>query len=543
MGFRSRALLTGVATGFLKANNDRRDRMAERMQQLSDNRATMDRERAKSRADAASKAAAEESSKWHELRSNGYIDTDGNYTTLYHDKIATAEFTKKEVREAYGNNFDAFKTEFSKMGPKKFIREYKDPNEIETSLQNIYSSIDTRQRNELQRPALTGFDAMLGSVVNRVSSAVGGGNVFGPPSDGTLDSTPTPTLDPMRTQEPVVDTPYESPNFKTPVAAKELKEVKTETDESGVVQAVKFYTDGSQETVSTNIQKGKEIKNTYLTYDEDGTEYVVSAYTDSSVNKEATGLVKPNKAGTIDIKTNDLKNPVEKLTMERIRDGAEATRLVGNILRDTSVETAALVPKAVNSIILSVQEEFVGTFGSEEQKNTKTNQALNAAFQGDLAFIDTRSEKDLQIGTDKRNELAAKVAGLKQDRLALAYALVRLNRASGRFNGQELQEQIELLSTGSLAQAASVLKRAQDQVQQSLEFDVQQAAASVVSTNMMTDGDVVSANEVLGWASKKPVRDDKNGAYYVMFNRGPYKYAHVKPNGGIVLRKRTDETK
>lgn len=215
MSFRSRALLTGVATGFLKANNDRRDRMAERLQTLSDNRATMERERAKSRADAAAKEAAKEASEWHNLRSNEFIDDEGNFQKAYYDKAAYAEFIKPEVKERFGNDFNSFVAEWSKMQPKKFIRQYKDPNEIEASLQQVYSSIDTRQQAELQRPAFTGFDAMLGSMVNRVSSAVGGGNVFGPPSDGTLDSTPTPELNVMREQEQPTEStaPYEAPAF------------------------------------------------------------------------------------------------------------------------------------------------------------------------------------------------------------------------------------------------------------------------------------------------------------------------------------------
>ena len=217
MGFRSRALLTGVATGFLKANNDRRDRMTERLQTLSDNRATMDRERAKSQADAASKAAYEEQKKWSELRSQDHIDDEGNYTEKFYNVAAYSEFQKEETRKAFGNDYNSFVTEFSKMGPKKFIRQYKDPQDIEQSLSKVYSSIDTRQRDELSRPALTGFDSMLGSMVNRVSSAVGGGTVFGPPSDGTLSSAPTETIDPMRPQGPQEPSaPFEAPNFQAP---------------------------------------------------------------------------------------------------------------------------------------------------------------------------------------------------------------------------------------------------------------------------------------------------------------------------------------
>jgi hypothetical protein len=230
MGFRSRALLTGVATGFLKATNDRRDKMAERMQMLADNKALMDRERAKSRADAAAKEAAAEAAKWSELRSVEHIDDEGNYTDKYHDTVAAAKFAEEGVRKAFGNDFEKFKAEWRKMGPSKFTRQYKDPNEIESSLQKVYGSIEARQQAELSRPVLTGFDAMLGSMVNRVSSAVGGKPVFGSDPQETPEMAELETMTGAQ-QEPMSN--YESPKF-APVVEQEKPETVNQivTDET-----------------------------------------------------------------------------------------------------------------------------------------------------------------------------------------------------------------------------------------------------------------------------------------------------------------------
>lgn len=259
MGLRSRALLTGVATGFLRANNDRRDRMAERLQTLSDNRALMDRERAKSQADAASKAAYAEQKKWSELRSQEFIDDEGNYTKAYHDKEAYLEWTKAGTREAIGNDYESFVTEFAKMGPKKFIRSYKTPEEIQQSLSKVYDSVDARQKADLARPVMTGFDAMFGSMVNRVSSAVGGGNVFGPPSDGSLATTPeVGTVDVMREQEPQGPSePYESPNFTRPQAAPERAH-KWITEADGSVTLAFGDSNGNMVKVPTNLKEATE---------------------------------------------------------------------------------------------------------------------------------------------------------------------------------------------------------------------------------------------------------------------------------------------
>lgn len=536
MGFRSRALLTGVATGFLKAQNDRRDKMAQRLQELSDNRALMDRERAKSEYANATKAAAEEKAKWAQAVEARDIDADGNYTKAYHDKQAFALFKDPNIQKAYGGKgFKAFAEEYAQMGPKKMTRMFKDPDVLQANLTKLLDSVDSRQRQELSQPVMTGLDKFLMTGVNAVSSAFGATpkNSQEPVQEQEVTFNPYADVDTTGTPEP-----YTTPSFTPQATSVEVKTVDKHVDSQGNLHLLKTYEDGTTEIEKTSINEGKPVVHTALSYDEDGTEYIVNMYKDKTSTKTPTGLTKAGKAGNIEIKANDLKNPTEKATLNRIRDGHEATRLVGNIMRDTSVETSALAPRLANQIILGVQEELVGTFGSAEAKAKATTQAMNSAFANDLAYIDSLSSEDKAIGTTERNELATKIAGLKQDKLALAYALVRLNRASGRFNGQELQEQIELLSDGSLAEGASVLKRAQDQVEQSMQFDVQQVAADVISTRMLGEGVATSANEVLGWSGKKPLRDPNDGSYFVRYHSGPYEYAKVTPNGGIVLKPR-----
>ena len=269
MSFRSRALLTGVATGFLKATNDRRDKMAERMQLLADNKALMDRERAKSRADAASKAAAEEASKWSELRGVEHIDDDGNYTDKYHDTVAASKFAEEGIRKAYGNDFEKFKAEWRKMGPSKFVRQYKDPNEIESSLQKVYGSIEARQQAELSRPVLTGFDAMLGSMVNRVSSAVGGKPVFGSDPEATPE---VAELETMTGAQPSPMGEYEAPKF-APVVEQEKPETINQfiKGKDGKMYAVFADNTGKLMETELNIRVPEEAEGSSKGFGEMGT--------------------------------------------------------------------------------------------------------------------------------------------------------------------------------------------------------------------------------------------------------------------------------
>lgn len=516
MSLRSRAFLSGLGRGFFQANNERRQRMEERLFQMSNDRATRERELAKSEYMEQAKAAQQEELKYRSLRSAGDIDVEGNFTPEYFDKIAYAEFKDKNNRAAEGMSFEQFRENFARMQPKKFIRNYKDQSEIAMDLKRVYESIETRQHADLSRPVLTGFDRMLAGGVDTVIDTLGGATGL-PIRGATSPEAPTTT-----------------PSLEV-VGAATLPEENT----SAPVEPIESVrpTFGIEEPVAT-----QELETTYKTYDDDGTEHIVKVWKDGSVETTATGLSSPAKVGTVEMKTSDLKDPVDKQTTERIRDGIEATRLIGEIFEDTSIETSASIPKAVASVISVIEEELVGTFGSDEEKRQATVRKLNAAFGDELAYIDSRTDEELKLGASERDRLVTKVKGLEQNKRALAYALVRLNRASGRFNGQELQEQLNLLFSSTLSGAASVLRRAQQQVQASLENDMQTAAASIVTTKLIASGDrTKTKNDVLGWVSRKPIRDPKNGAYYIMFRDGPYKYAYMTPNGGVTLRERKEK--
>lgn len=257
MGFRSRALLTGVATGFLKAQNDRRDRMAERLQQLADNRALMDRERAKSEYTEATKAAAKEKMEWAQALEAKEIDQDGNYTQLYYDKVATTAFADPNIQKSYGGKgFDAFKAEWQKLQPKKKTRQFKDPNEIQRNLTQVLDSIDTAQRHGSDVPVMTGLDQFLMSGVNKVRSLAGG--TPSPVTPNELPEAPTATLNPYADVQPSAPAePYEAPNFTPvtePVKPDSVNQLVTAAN--GDIYAV--FTDSTGKRMETKLSfKGK----------------------------------------------------------------------------------------------------------------------------------------------------------------------------------------------------------------------------------------------------------------------------------------------
>lgn len=170
MSLRSRAFLTGMATGFFRANNERRERMAERMQQLTDNKAALERERAKSEYDRAIKAADDEKKELQQLRAAGHIDPTGQ-TTEYTDaywRDQTYDLWKQSDMSSQEEFIEVYK-----QGKKKgYDVQFKDAQSIQGRLGEIYTSIDNRQREAYNRPILTGFDKMLGRGIVTSQNAV-----------------------------------------------------------------------------------------------------------------------------------------------------------------------------------------------------------------------------------------------------------------------------------------------------------------------------------------------------------------------------------
>jgi hypothetical protein len=186
MGFRSRALLTGVATGFLKANNDRHAELKARVVELADRKAELDRERAKSEMTRSVEAAATESAKYQELFGKGHIDAEGNYTTVYWDDASRAEWQQ----HGNGKSHKEYAETFKQGRPQKFVRQYKDVGEIQKGFQSIYDSIDARQRAESSVNPLTNIENMLGGSVL---------SLFGRDTDfeQKAEQVSVPTVDPM----------------------------------------------------------------------------------------------------------------------------------------------------------------------------------------------------------------------------------------------------------------------------------------------------------------------------------------------------------
>lgn len=295
MGFRSRALLTGAATGFLKANNDRSARMQERMQELADNNATMSRERAKSRYEATSAQANAIASTKADLLANNFIDADGNYTKQYYKNEAYLQWKDPNVQKAFGGpkGYAGFEEKYiSRNQIPRFVDPYKPAAQREADLTKLYSSIDAKQQVEANQPTLTGLDKFLMKSASSAINTVGDG--VREVTNGAIDiqsgadptaPKPVPELaeaSPLRAQEPMgTQAPVEPMlDWDTPVApASPIKSTSIEDDfktgkrkaviiqENGIVieKSLDIYLEDKAQVLNVPKDNKADFKENYAT--------------------------------------------------------------------------------------------------------------------------------------------------------------------------------------------------------------------------------------------------------------------------------------
>jgi hypothetical protein len=186
----SRALLGGVATGFLRANNDRRDRMNTRMQELADNTAAQARERAKTALSVTQKNAQAENDKIKALTSEGAIDDKGMYNDSWWLRQSQSDW--KEFGEPSGvSHMDYTNNTYKKDRPKGIQREYKSSAEINKGYEELQASISANLRNDLNENAATSLDRFLGSSLRKLT---------GTPEEVETKTTALPQFNPMAPQ-------------------------------------------------------------------------------------------------------------------------------------------------------------------------------------------------------------------------------------------------------------------------------------------------------------------------------------------------------
>jgi hypothetical protein len=187
MSFSSRALLGGVATGFLKANNDRRDRMTTRMQELAENTAVQARERAKTALSVSQTNAQAENDKIKSLRAEGAIDDNDMYKESYWVRQSQSDW--KEFGEPSGvSHKDYIENTYKKGKPKGVVREYKSSAEINKGYEDLQAGISANLSNDLNKNAATGLDRFLGKSLRKAT---------GTPEEVQTASEPLPQFNPM----------------------------------------------------------------------------------------------------------------------------------------------------------------------------------------------------------------------------------------------------------------------------------------------------------------------------------------------------------
>ena len=160
MSLRSRNFIAGAVGGFFRANNNRRNAMQERLQTMADDKATREREQAKTEYTQAITSAQAENAKYSKYKEEGWLNEDDTFTDAYWRSHAMADHKATGNKEPFNqNSIDNYRKVQGRR--QKFERRYKDPSAANQSLNETYDSIALRQKEEAGRSSLTNFDRML----------------------------------------------------------------------------------------------------------------------------------------------------------------------------------------------------------------------------------------------------------------------------------------------------------------------------------------------------------------------------------------------
>lgn len=211
---------------------------------------------------------------------------------------------------------------------------------------------------------------------------------------------------------------------------------------------------------------------------------------------------------------------------------------VGNRLKHAlTADTGSSIKKLVSWASTFAETELVATFGSDKEKLQYMEEVGDNTLK---AWEIAAGEKDVAPSEMTMKALRSAFAGMDQDTRTLAYALVKLNRAGGRFNGQELKEQLQLLADGSPAERRSVLKRAMETAQESAEqTSIDIATRDFQKVGYAQHGVSVTTAQLKGHIEDVEYFDD--GTMMITYrDDSPLKATMMFPNGGINHHLRRD---
>jgi hypothetical protein len=510
MSLRSRNYTAGLIGGFLGSNRIRREKMEKRTQFLADNRALQDREMAKSRYQEQLTSAKAEQAEVASLVQAGRLKTN-DLGELEYQESHWRELAYEKWKDAGGHkdgiaNFNSQPELIAnaKSGQAtKYQRRYRDATEYDSKFQATLDQILEKQKKAGEARGLTDFDRMFASdrVIDENDAMAAdsvtntGMEEVAPLSNGPMDFHEDTGI-----QAPVVPISVEfDPKSAIQVYGR---------DEKGGVDT------STQHTLYINKGDGK-------LYEATGTGPV--PWDGDYVSVEQHGNTAKSRTN---LSVNDYKNDINVDTIARFNSANKSIKLAKGIADLAGVETTAVVSTLPAKIANFLGTEWEALKDNEESKQAYVNEKIDAIV---------RTDEDADPET--LSEISAALGKMDSQKLALAYAVVKMNRGRGRFSAQELNNQLELYKDKGLPYMLSSLNTTYGQALNQVKRDVKNMAAEATVVHLVQTDKPQSKSQIIAALDTEP-RRDTNGDWVILIrpeDQDKYgaRYIVVSPDGGV----------
>ena len=491
----------GKAEGQIQKQRDRQARkvrMEQRYAQLAQDKAKHANELAKTKYAEVTAAKVNEDQAWSQAKANGTIMEDGRYTEKHWKQKAFHRYvnagvkrTTEDMANFYANE-DFLMKEEMRGAEQGMTRKYAG-GDIEG---NLKRKLEYNHRVEAQEGSREFFEGAEGSINRGIDSILGTG-----------------------------EQPIEGPEL------------------TGFDPATKFNTfsnenDSSRAPAGADIDYGKVKETKKVMLDDNGEEIMVS-YSDklgyvvadgASGFKRVDDLTRLRDAsggGSPRLLTAEQqKHDVNQELRDKFSNGNKVIRLTKSIVALSGVNTSALsstIPASAHSFFGTEWEQMAGD--EKSQKNF-----MNGKIQAIL-----RAEAD--ISPETYTEISANMGALDSQKLFLAYAMVRIQRGSGRFTGQELNTTLEAFKSNNLAYSLAAVSHAYDEAQKGVKKDVKSMAAEATVGHLFGGKDERTKSQLLSSFNTEPIQDD-DGSWTILVRpedreKLGFRFIEVTPDGGI----------
>lgn len=505
----------GAAMGELdkqRKKYERKVRMEQRMAQLAKDKAMQDNELAKTKYTQVKAAQAAESQDWSTKYSEGHIEEDGTYTKKYWMDKALNEYVNSGVKRS-SEDMEHFYAEAAKEDGGFYLKKVQSG--ASRGMTRQYASTDAEvnlkrqldyNQQVLQRDSQKEFLEGLEASGARLGQNVGD-SLFGK-EEGLQE----PEI--QRTEVPQGHGRFDEVDLGTPEFTKAEEDG---LDPKSVIQVYGFNADGSIDT---------STQHTLFTNKSDGKLYTATGegavpWDGNYVDVESYGSTKSDGLGI-----SDYKNDINPETRERFTSANKSIRLAEGIAELSTVDTTAMV-----STLPARVTNFLGT----EYEALKDNEDSKHAFVSDKINAIVRT--DSGATPDTLDEISAALGQMDSQKLALAYAVVKMNRGKGKFSAQELMTQLELYKDKGLPYMLSSINTTYKEAVKRVKSDVKSMAAEATVLHMFKSGNKQSKSQILSSLDTEP-RQDTNGDWVIRIrpeDQGTYgaRYIVVSSDGGV----------